>query len=52
MAELWDTLTRGFQGKINTTRAESEPWWPEARRAPRTLINSVIPQEASWRTSA
>ena len=42
MAELWETLTRGFQGKIGTTRAESEPWWPEARRAPRGAPNIVI----------
>ena len=42
MAELWDTLTRGFQGKIGTTRAESEPWWPEARRAPKGAPNIVI----------
>ena len=42
MAELWDTLTRGFQGKIGPTRAESEPWWPEPRRAPRGAPNIVI----------
>ena len=42
MAELWETLTSGFQGKIGTTRAESEPWWPEARRAPRGAPNIVI----------
>src|SRR5262247_4896946 len=42
MAELWDTLTHGFQGKIGTTRAESEPWWPEPRRAPKGAPNIVI----------
>src|SRR5215831_8045273 len=42
MAELWDTLTRGFQGKIGLTRAESAPWWPEARRAPAGAPNIVI----------
>ena len=42
MAELWETLTYGFQGKIGTTRAESEPWWPEARRAPTGAPNIVI----------
>jgi arylsulfatase len=42
MAELWETLTHGFQGKISTTRVESEPWWPEARRAPKGTPNIVI----------
>ena len=42
MAELWETLTHGFQGKIGPTRAESEPWWPEARRAPTGAPNIVI----------
>ena|SRR6516165_1449868 len=42
MAELWDALTCGFQGKIGPTRAESEPWWPEPRRAPKGTPNIVI----------
>jgi arylsulfatase len=42
MAELWETLTHGFQGKIGPTRAESEPWWPEPRRAPKGAPNIVI----------
>src|SRR6266446_6424547 len=42
MAELWDTLTSGFQGKIGPTRAESEPWWPEAKGAPKGAPNIVI----------
>src|SRR6266478_9058427 len=42
MAELWEMFTHGFQGKIGTTRAESEPWWPEAKRAPKGAPNIVI----------
>jgi arylsulfatase A-like enzyme len=42
MAELWETLTSGFQGKIGITRAESKPWWPEPRHAPTGTPNIVI----------
>ena len=42
MAELWETLTHDFQGKIGLTRAESTPWWSEARRDPRGAPNIVI----------
>jgi arylsulfatase A-like enzyme len=42
MAELWETFTHGFQGKIGTTRAESAPWWPEPKRAPAGAPNIVI----------
>src|SRR5215510_14697481 len=42
MAELWETLTHGFQGTISPTRAASVPWWPEARRAPSDAPHIVI----------
>ena len=31
-----------FQGKINRTRAQSEPWWPPVERAPKGSPNIVI----------
>ena len=31
-----------FQGKIGRIRAESQPWWPEAKRAPKGAPNIVI----------
>ena len=31
-----------FEGKINRTRSESEPWWPPVERAPKGAPNIVI----------
>ena len=37
-----DTNRGNFQGKIGRIRAESEPWWPEVKRAPKGAPNIVI----------
>jgi len=42
MTELFATLQHTFQGKISRTRTASEPWWPEAKRAPQSAPNIVI----------
>jgi arylsulfatase len=36
------TSTETFQGKINRTRDQSEPWWPPLTRAPGGAPNIVI----------
>lgn len=42
MAELLSTLQNGFQGRISRTHAASQPWWPDAKRAPKGAPNIVI----------
>ena len=42
VAEKLPESYAGFKGKVGITQAESQPWWPEKRKAPKNAPNVIV----------